>query len=46
MSTTAKERKKEQRIRLRALGLVPKEIWVYPQRWEEIKKMIERINKK
>jgi len=42
---SAAERKKEERQRKREDGLVPKEIWCFPEHWEKIKKYIEKLNK-
>ena len=42
---TAAERKKEERQRKRAAGLVPKEIWCYPEHWKKIESYIERLKK-
>jgi hypothetical protein len=46
VSTKKKEkspakRKSESRKRMREKGMVPKEIWVYPDDWPEIKNFIE-----
>lgn len=43
---TQKEYKADERKRKRKRGLVPKEIWIYPEKWELIKKFIEMENKR
>lgn len=39
------DRKKLERQRKRALGLVPKEVWCKPEDWETVKNYIEKLNK-
>ncbi len=42
---SAAQRKKEERQRKRALGLVPKEIWCFPEHWEKIQTYINKLHK-
>lgn len=46
MTKSAAERKREQRARLKEKGLVKKEVWIYPEYWEQIKNYIDRVNNK
>jgi hypothetical protein len=39
------ERKKDERQRKRDSGLVPKEIWCYPEHWKKIQKFIDKLGK-
>jgi hypothetical protein len=42
-----KEIQANHRQRKRDKGLVPKEVWIFPEDWEEIKELIEKkVNKR
>jgi len=45
MSKTPAEYKREQRNKKRADGYVLKQIWVKPNKWAEIKHMIDKANR-
>ena len=44
MVKTGRERQRELRKKKREAGLISKEIWVYPEIWEEIQAFIEFKN--
>lgn len=43
--TDAKERKRQERERRKALGLVRAEVWVKPEHREQIRKLVAELNK-
>jgi hypothetical protein len=42
---TTAQRKKEERQRKRESGLVPKEIWCFPEHWKKIQNYIDKLHK-
>jgi hypothetical protein len=45
MKSTA-QRKRDERERMRALGLVLRQFWVHPQDWPRVQKYLARVLKR
>jgi hypothetical protein len=43
MPQSAAQRKAAERDRMRALGLVLRQVWVHPKDWERVRKYIDRL---
>ena len=43
---TAKERKADERMRRREKGLRPFELWLHPDDWPLVKRLVDRLTKR
>lgn len=46
MTKTARERKADERARRREAGLKPFEVWMHPEDWPLVKKLIDKLAKR